>query len=142
MALGAARGIAARHGALVKVLSVVSIEEVRRERPLPADWPQASEMLLQRRLSELERIGRVQPDAVCGGPREELSHLSERVDLLAVGSRSYGPLGRLLHGSISSYLLGHASCPLLVLPRPSQAAQPQADADPQLAQPGAELVNG
>jgi nucleotide-binding universal stress UspA family protein len=65
----------------------------------------------------LRQIEGIEADAVYGGPREELSRLSNQVDLLIVGSRGYGPLGRLVHGSVSSYLFGHVSCPLLVLPR-------------------------
>lgn len=131
-ALEAAQEIAARHRASVSALWVVSIEDVRRERPIPADQPEEAEILLQRCHHELERIGGIHRDAVYGGPREELSHLSQRVDLLVVGSRSYGPWGRLLHGSISSYLLGHAACPLLVLPR---AAAPAPDPMHDLATP-------
>jgi len=40
------------------------------------------------------------------------------VDLLVVGSRSYGPVKRLVVGSTSNYLERHARCALLVLPRP------------------------
>ena len=37
--------------------------------------------------------------------------------LLVVGSRSYGPLGRLMHGSTSQQLARTCRCALLVLPR-------------------------
>jgi nucleotide-binding universal stress UspA family protein len=40
-----------------------------------------------------------------------------QADLLVVGSRSYGPIGRLINGSTSNYLERHARCPLLILPR-------------------------
>jgi hypothetical protein len=39
------------------------------------------------------------------------------VDLLIVGSRGYGPVGSVFHGSVSSYLERHAASALLVLPR-------------------------
>jgi nucleotide-binding universal stress UspA family protein len=54
---------------------------------------------------------------VDGGPREELTKLADRVDLLIVGSRGYGPVGSVFHGSVSSYLERHAASALLVLPR-------------------------
>lgn len=40
-------------------------------------------------------------------------------DLLVAGSRGYGPLRRTLLGSVSTQLMHEASCPLLVVPRPS-----------------------
>jgi nucleotide-binding universal stress UspA family protein len=52
-----------------------------------------------------------------GEPSEELAQFSEELDLLIVGSRSYGPVGRLFNGSTSNYLARRARCPLLVLPR-------------------------
>ena len=57
--------------------------------------------------------------AVSGGPREELTRLAEDVDLLIVGSRGYGPLGCVLHGSVSSYLERHVSSALLIIRRDS-----------------------
>jgi nucleotide-binding universal stress UspA family protein len=105
---------------------VVSLESVRDERPIPADWPKTAELLVSRCLDQLGRLEGVDGDSVYGGHREELSRLSDRVDLLIVGSRGYGPLGRLFHRSISSYLVGHTACPLLVLPR---SASQQAESD-------------
>lgn len=124
-ALDAAGELARRHGATVKALWVVSLQDVREERPIPADWPQTAELLVGRCRDELRRLEDVEGDAVYGGPREELQRLSDRVDLLLVGSRGYGPVGRLFHGSVSRYLLGHVACPLLVLPR--GAAGPRAE---------------
>ena len=49
------------------------------------------------------------------------------MDLLIVGSRGYGPMYRLFHGSVSAYLLRHVACPLLVLPRGAME-QPAPDA--------------
>jgi len=39
-------------------------------------------------------------------------------DLLVVGSRGYGPLGRVLVGSVATGLLHRARCPVLTVPRP------------------------
>jgi hypothetical protein len=53
---------------------------------------------------------------------EELAAFGEEVDILVVGSRSYGPVRRLVLGSTSTYLERHARCSLLVLPRSTAAA--------------------
>jgi nucleotide-binding universal stress UspA family protein len=44
---------------------------------------------------------------------------AERADLLVVGSHDRGPVGRLLLGSVSSYVVAHAPTPVLVI-RPGQ----------------------
>jgi len=116
-ALAAAREIAERHEARLRPLSVVSLQDVREEKPIPADWPETADRLLDERLARIAKSGAFEGEAVYGGPREELSRFSGEVDLLVVGSRGYGPLGRMLHGSVSRYLVRHAGCPLLVLVR-------------------------
>ncbi len=130
-ALTAARELAGRHGAAVKALWVVSLQDVRDARPIPADWPETAESMVSRCRDQIHRLDGIDGDAVYGGPREELTELSGSVDLLIVGSRGYGPMYRLLHGSVSAYLLRHVACPLLVLPRqateePVRAAGTQA----------------
>jgi len=64
---------------------------------------------------------------------------SASVDLLVVGSRGYGPLGRLVHGSTSHRLARLARCPLLVLPR---AAGESIDTDVPPADAQAALPTG
>jgi nucleotide-binding universal stress UspA family protein len=48
---------------------------------------------------------------------KQLARNSGSADLLVVGSRAYGPLGRLVHRSTYRKLSRAAQCPLLVLPR-------------------------
>ena len=52
-----------------------------------------------------------------GDPAVELESISEHLDLLVVGSRGYGRIRRALLGSVSSYLVEHCHCPLIVVPR-------------------------
>ncbi|MDO8213567.1 universal stress protein [Conexibacter sp. CPCC 206217] len=52
-----------------------------------------------------------------GLPPQYLAEHSHEYDLLVLGSRAYGPLRRVLLGSVSTHLIRHAACPLLVLPR-------------------------
>jgi nucleotide-binding universal stress UspA family protein len=48
----------------------------------------------------------------------ELRAVSEdAIDLLCLGSRSYGPVRRVLLGSTSTGVVGDAGCAVLVVPR-------------------------
>lgn len=54
--------------------------------------------------------------ALVGDPRERLAEASQRLDLLVCGTRGRGrPLASLL-GSVSTHLITHAQCPVLVVP--------------------------
>jgi nucleotide-binding universal stress UspA family protein len=57
-----------------------------------------------------------------GDPAAALTEATrEGLDLLVLGSRGYGPLRRVVFGSVSSRLLAAAECPVLVLPRQAAA---------------------
>jgi nucleotide-binding universal stress UspA family protein len=54
-----------------------------------------------------------------GSPAREIAEACrEGVDLLVTGSRGYGPMTRVLLGSVSRRLVDEAPCPVLVVPRP------------------------
>jgi nucleotide-binding universal stress UspA family protein len=61
------------------------------------------------------------PETMVGTPWKRLAERSADLDLLVVGSRSYGPVRRLLLGSTSAKLARRAACPLLVTPRAAHA---------------------
>lgn len=138
-ALTVARELAARQGSTIKALWVVSLEHVREDSPIPADWPGAIDKLVGDRTERLAALGDVEGEAVYGGPREELVRFGQDLDLLIVGSRGYGPIGRLIHGSVSWCLVGHSSSPLLVLPR---SARPDREPQPPEAAPPPQLATG
>ena len=52
-----------------------------------------------------------------GDPAAELTAQGVELDLLVLGSRGYGPVGRTLLGGISSEVIRTAPCPVVVLPR-------------------------
>jgi nucleotide-binding universal stress UspA family protein len=52
-----------------------------------------------------------------GDAAATLTARSHELDLLVLGSRSYGPLRRVLLGSISTRVVRQAACPVLVVPR-------------------------
>lgn len=128
-ALSAARELADRDGGAIRVLWVVSLQDVREDKPIPADWPSAIDDLIDRHAERLAGMHDVHGVVRYGGPREELAEFAKDLDLLIVGSRGYGPIGRLVHGSVSRYLVGHATCPLLVIPRGTAAVVPPPEAE-------------
>jgi len=54
--------------------------------------------------------------AVHGFPAKSLLDASEDCDLLVVGTRGGGGFGSLVLGSVSSQVVHHAQCPVLVVP--------------------------
>jgi nucleotide-binding universal stress UspA family protein len=59
---------------------------------------------------------------VHGDPRVELTRASGNAELLVVGNRGRGPFVEAILGSVSSYCVHHALCPVVVVkePRPRQ----------------------
>jgi len=56
-------------------------------------------------------------EILVGEPAAALAEASDRLDLLVVGSRSYGPLRRVLLGDVSAKLIREVKCPTVVVPR-------------------------
>jgi len=99
---------------------------------VPAGW-----------VEEQERIARASLDAACqtlqsdgfatesrlefGDPRDVITRIAreERVDVLVVGSHGRTGLARVLLGSVSNHVVGHAPCSVLVVkdPAPRPAAR-------------------
>ena len=50
-----------------------------------------------------------------GDAAEELVKAANDADMLVVGSRGGGGFARLLMGSVSSQVVHHASCPVVVI---------------------------
>jgi len=119
VALAAAREVAAQHEASLSAINIVAQPIGSYATPMPSDWGYILEQERQDAAERLRSIEDVDASAIYGAPFEELAAFGDRVDLLVVGSRSYGPVHRLVFGSTSSHLTRHAHCPLLVLPRAS-----------------------
>ena len=70
-------------------------------------------------LSSVDRALAAETVRLDGDPATELVRACEEGgDLLVVGSRGYGPLARVLLGSVSRKVIRRAPCPVLVVPRP------------------------
>jgi nucleotide-binding universal stress UspA family protein len=124
-ALGAASVLATRADADLTVVGAVEPVRYGYFAPYPmldaADYQEACEKELAQRLEEA--VGRV-PTGVSaesrllrGDPAATIAEAAQDFDLLAIGSRAYGPIHRSLLGSVSARLVGEARCPILVLPR-------------------------
>ncbi|HEX7609651.1 MAG TPA: universal stress protein, partial [Solirubrobacteraceae bacterium] len=119
-ALTVAREIAAPTRAEVRAIEVVSIPTYAFTGLVPPAFGETVELMLSEGNARMRELEGAEGRAVYGLAGEELAAFGDEVDLLVVGSRSYGPVKRLVVGSTSDYLERHARCSLLVLPRPAE----------------------
>lgn len=101
---------AIRFAELSEIANVDEVDESRRQKLRAA---------LERGLSELPGDLRGGVTLLEGDAVEELTSLAEhqQLDLLISGSRGYGPVRRVLLGSLSTRLLRDARCPVIIVPR-------------------------
>jgi nucleotide-binding universal stress UspA family protein len=111
-----AKDAAAACGSRVSALYVIWLPLYVYGGPVGDRQDQIDEMMRYAN-ERIEALGDVEAHVAAGIPVEELAVFSEKVDLLVVGSRGYGPLGRMIHGSTAQNLAREAHCPLLVVPR-------------------------
>jgi nucleotide-binding universal stress UspA family protein len=121
-ALAVARELAAPTRATVHALEVVPLKTYAYTGLVPPAIGDSIDVMLQEANTRLKKLSGVEARAVYGLTGEELASFGDEVDILVVGSRSYGPVRRLVVGSTSHYLERHARCSLLVLPRSAAAA--------------------
>jgi len=78
---------------------------------------QAAEELTLKAASQLgeAKPASVTVRAIIGFPAEELIKASGHADLLVVGSRGAGGFTKLIVGSVSSQVVHHATCPVVVV---------------------------
>jgi nucleotide-binding universal stress UspA family protein len=121
-ALAVAKALAADTGSKISAFEAVSVPA----HLVPPKLVKAGSVndLVRQARERIGTMGGVEPHAAYGDPVEELTLYSASLDLLVVGSRGYGPLGRLLYGSTAHHLARTARCPLLVLTRGARTQSP------------------
>jgi nucleotide-binding universal stress UspA family protein len=111
-------------------LTVIAVHEVPKSYwgniPVigPADEPvlenlrQAAEELTQRAASRLGDAGpvSVKVQAVSGFVVKELVDASQDADLVVLGARGGSTFARVVMGSVSSEVVQHSACPVVIVP--------------------------
>jgi nucleotide-binding universal stress UspA family protein len=137
-ALALARIVAAEHQTKLSAFHAISSPAYLYLGNLETAAPVNVEPIRREVSEALERIaalGGVEPHSAYGDPVEELTLYSASLDLLVIGSRGYGPLGRLVYGGVAQRLARTARCPLLVLTRSANCVTSVED---ELGEPAAE----
>lgn len=127
-ALKAAQELAREKGASVAAMEVLYFPTRYFVGPAYPDHTTVMKMI-EDSVKRLGEIPGVEPHAVSGIPGEELARFSETVDVIIVGSREYGPRGRLAYGNVGQELARAARSPLIVLPKAAgeaESASPEA----------------
>jgi len=126
-ALDVARGLSSYHHAAIEAVSVIGPENLSyRELVLP-DWSPAADRLADSRQAQLNATRGVHGRVLHGDAVDVLADLSDEVDLLIVGTRGQGRLGRLINGSTARRLAARTRCPLVILPSVTRAAAAELD---------------
>lgn len=80
------------------------------------------EAVLADAVAEVPEANHPESRLLDGHAATAVAHASEDLDVLFMGSRGYGPLRRVLLGSVSSELVESAPCAVLVCPRGTESA--------------------
>jgi nucleotide-binding universal stress UspA family protein len=124
-ALMAASALAAATGATLKLVSVAVPPPIGTGKGGAGSWHALVEAIEERTREELAEARNAVPEGIdvegsliSGEPVEALRSAGEAPGtLMVVGSRAYGPLRRVLLGSLATNLVRSAPCPLIVTPR-------------------------
>ena len=116
-ALGVAAGATLRviHALHPVIAPPMAPEESER---LTRDLRASRERALYRAAASVSQDLHAETTLLVGDPVLVLEHEASRgLDLLVLGARGYGPLRRVLLGSVSTEVVCHSPCPVLVVPR-------------------------
>ncbi|MGO9973410.1 MAG: universal stress protein [Solirubrobacteraceae bacterium] len=146
-ALHTAHAIARRTGAVLRVVTVIEPLTQAQGHLVPLPGVEGIAMIERAQaLQRQENTGRaaleeavdglgggtaVMPQLLFGGdPADAILDCAreEEADLLVLGSRAYGPVRRVLMGTVSGAVVRHAPCSVLITPRPDGGARAGAGA--------------
>ena len=120
-ALRRAEELARPSNATIRIITVVSTPVVvpggvgYTPTPVPTD----PDRILDEAIASLDPKLGAERKRINGSPsRALIEECEDGVDLLVLGSRGYGPLARVLLGSVSRQVAQAAPCPVWVVPRP------------------------
>jgi nucleotide-binding universal stress UspA family protein len=116
-ALGVAAGATLRviHALHPVIAPPMAPEESER---LTRELRASRERALNRAAASVSQDLHAETTLLVGDPVLVLEHEASRgLDLLVLGARGYGPLRRVLLGSVSTEVVCHSPCPVLVVPR-------------------------
>lgn len=116
-ALGVAAGATLRviHALHPVIAPPMAPEESER---LTRDLRASRERALSRAAASVSQDLHAETTLLVGDPVLVLEHEASRgLDLLVLGARGYGPLRRVLLGSVSTEVVCHSPCPVMVVPR-------------------------
>ena len=124
-ALEFAYGLAGEAADLPRKLELLHVSATPPHVPQPGLTRPVSEDALdseqlEAMAAEATAHGQVDVVEAAGDPAHELVLMSEGLDVLVTGSRDQGAVKRLLLGSVSTHIVRHAVCPVIVVP--AQAA--------------------
>jgi nucleotide-binding universal stress UspA family protein len=134
LALATAASLVASAGGGLRVISVANPEDARVAIPGSAGWAgivtteEGAEEERQRVAAQLEEaVAGLDPGLNATGevvvdthPAAVIADATGEADLLVMGSRGYGPLGRVLLGGVASHVIRNAACPVVVTARPDE----------------------
>ena len=121
VALGFAAGLAHALGAKLRLIAVVApptstLEEIASPFGYEQALRERFDSALRRGAGSVDGI-EVETALLDGDPAAVLAEQSSELDLLALGSRGYGPVRRALLGDVASALTRTAGSPIIVVPR-------------------------
>ena len=121
-ALAVARTLAEANGSRLSAFEAVHLPAYMFTGPPMPDATTINAMI-DRARQQVDALPGVEGHAAYGDAAEELTVFSASLDLLVIGSRSYGPVGRVVHGSTAQDLARrcHSPCSCSPGPRPRPA---------------------